>query len=145
MIVSGQVDVGAALALDAWKTGRFRSLALETQGCTPRVIASGPKGEHVSISCAEELFALIALANAALPATDARKITPSMADAVHAQARELDTQIAAMRRAARRLEHHLRDESEIIARHADALEPMLALLRRVAAVLNALLPGPMTS
>ena len=139
------VDVGAALAVEAWAVGRFRGLALETRNQTPCVSAEGPAGERVSVSCAEELFAMMALANAALPVSDARRITRPLVDAVRGQADALDAQIQALRRGAQRLTRQLKDEGELLAREAEALRPTLAALRQIAAVLTALLPQPTSS
>jgi predicted nucleic acid-binding Zn-ribbon protein len=104
------------------------------------VTAEGPRGERVSIFREEELFALMALANAALPASDARKITASMVQAVRDQAEALGAQIEALRVGARRMRQHLARESELLTREADALRSSLEALRRAAAVLAALLP-----
>ena len=143
-MVQAQVGVDAALAVDAWASRRFRGLALETLNRTACVTAEGPRGERVSISAAEELFALMALANAALPATDARKITASMVDAVQEQAEVLEAQIQALRTAARRLRLHVIGESRILEAEVEALRPKLAAMRQLAALLGALLPqlGP---
>ena len=139
-MVQAQVGVGAALAVDAWAARRFRGLALETQNRTSCVTAEGPRGERVSISSAEELFALIALANDALPGTDPRKITPSMVDSIRQQAESLEIQIHALRTAARRLRLHVIGESHILDSEVDALLPHLTAMRQLAALLSALLP-----
>ena len=139
-MVQAQVGVGAALAVDAWAARRFRGLALETRDRTACVTAEGPRGERVSISSTEELFALMALSNAALPASDPRRITPIMVEAVEQQAEFLDAQIQALRTASRRLRLHVVGESQILEAEIEALRPKLSAMRQLAALLAALLP-----
>jgi hypothetical protein len=140
MIAQHDDDIRAALAADAWAQRRFRRLALETQNRASCLTAEAPTGEPVRISCAEELFALIALANAALPDSDPRKITFATVEVVQEQANTLDAEIYALQHGARRLKHHASTDSEILSRQAEALRPKVSALRQVVAVLRALLP-----
>lgn len=139
-MVQAHVGVQSALAVDAWAARRFRGIALETRDRTPCVTAEGPRGERVIISDADELFALMALANAALPPTDPRRITAAMVDAVEAQAQYLDAQIQALRVAAGRLRLHVVGESHILDAEIEAIRPNLSALRQIGALLSALLP-----
>lgn len=139
-MVQAQVGVGAALAVDAWAARRFRGLALETGDRTACVTAEGPRGERVSISNTEELFALMALANAALPASDPRRITAAMVEAVEQQADFLEAQMHALRAAARRLRLHVLGESHILEVEVEAIRPKVAAMRQLAGLLAALLP-----
>jgi len=104
------------------------------------VTAEGPRGERVSISDAEELFALMALANAALPPTDPRRITTALVEAVEAQAQYLEAQTQALRAAARRLRLHVVGESHILEAEVEAIRPTLMAMRQLGALLSALLP-----
>ena len=139
-MVQAHERVQSALAVDAWAARRFRGIALETGDRTACLTAEGPRGERVSISDAEELFALMALANAALPSTDPRRITRAMVEAVEAQAQYLDAQIQALRIAARRLRLHVVGESHILEAEIEAIRPNLIAMRQIAALLAALLP-----
>jgi len=139
-MVQAHDRVQSALAVDAWAARRFRGIALETRDRTACVTAEGPRGERVSISDADELFALMALANAALPPTDPRRITTAMVDAVESQAQYLDAQIQALRTAARRLRLHVVGESHILEAEIEAIRPNLIAMRQIAALLSALLP-----
>jgi hypothetical protein len=141
-MVQAHVGVQSALAVDAWAARRFRGIALETRDRTACVTAEGPRGERVIISDADELFALMALANAALPPTDARRITAAMVEAVEAQAQYLEAQIHALRVAAGRLRLHVVGESHILEAEIEAIRPNLCALRQIGALLSALLPQP---
>ena len=139
-MVQAHVGVQSALAVDAWAARRFRGIALETRDRTACVTAEGPRGERVSISDADELFALMALSNAALPATDPRRITVGMVDAVEAQAQYLDAQMQGLRAAARRLRLNMVAESDILEAEIEAIRPNLSAMRQIGALLSALLP-----
>ena len=133
------VNSSADPAKDAWARSRFHRMALEMRKRSPCVTAVGPGGERVNISSAEEVFALMALANAALPTGDERRITRPMVLALRTEVHALDREIQALEKAARRLAERLPAEGEAMAGHAQALVPRLDALRRVAAVLEALL------
>ena len=139
-MVQAHVGVQSALAGDAWAARRFRGIALETRDRMACVTAEGPRGERVSISDAEELFALMALANAALPPTDPRRITTALVEAVEAQAQYLEAQTQAIRAAARRLRLHVVGESHILEAEVEAIRPTLMAMRQLGALLSALLP-----
>jgi hypothetical protein len=64
-----------ALAPDEWKQRRSGPIKLDVVDKYDYVVIEGPHGETVKVSGADEIFALISLANDALPADDPRKIT----------------------------------------------------------------------
>lgn len=61
-----------ALEPGEWKERRSGPISLDVG---EYVVIEGPNGETVTVSGADEIFALISLANDALPADDPRKIT----------------------------------------------------------------------
>jgi hypothetical protein len=66
-----------ALEPGEWKLRRSGPISLDVDDSLDYVVIEGPSGETVTVSGADEIFALISLANDALPADDPRKITHS--------------------------------------------------------------------
>ena len=60
-----------------WKQRRSGPISLDVIDSAEYVVIEGPNGETVTVSGADEIFALISLANDALPHEDPRKITHS--------------------------------------------------------------------
>ena len=83
------IEIAPALEPADWERQRYGSIALDDAGQTPRLIVTDPNGQVVRVSGGDELFALMALANEALPANDPRKLTRDIADAVCASCDEL--------------------------------------------------------
>ena len=112
-----------ALEPEEWKQRRSGPISLDVIGSFDYVVIEGPQGETVTVTGTEEIFALISLANDALPEHDPRKITHSWLARVEA----------------------IRD---MIRDMADRGDPTLAPLRRelsdgwdqMAQVLSAILP-----
>jgi hypothetical protein len=63
-----------ALEPGEWKVRRSGPISLDLEHCD-YVVIEGPGGETVKVSGADEIFALISLANDALPPDDPRRIT----------------------------------------------------------------------
>lgn len=70
-----QIEIAPALEEQEWKDLRCGCIAIDQVGDETHIVVTDPDGEVVSVSGPQELFALIALANAALPDGDPRKIT----------------------------------------------------------------------
>jgi hypothetical protein len=70
-----RIDIAPALDPEQWARRRCGSLAIEQVDDEVHVVVADPDGEVVSVSGSAELFALMALANDALPDRDPRKIT----------------------------------------------------------------------
>ena len=68
-----------ALAPDEWERRRSGAVAIDQIGDEVHVVVTDPDGQLVSVSDPDEIFALIALANDALPEDDPRKITKGLA------------------------------------------------------------------
>jgi hypothetical protein len=64
-----------ALAPEEWKQRRSGPISLDVLGSLDYVVIEGPSGESVTVNGADEIFALISLANDALPEHDPRKIS----------------------------------------------------------------------
>jgi hypothetical protein len=64
-----------ALEPGEWKERRSGPISLDVGDTFDYVVIEGPSGETVTVSGADEIFALISLANDALPLDDPRKIT----------------------------------------------------------------------
>jgi hypothetical protein len=64
-----------ALEPEQWKVRRSGPISLDVIGRDEYVVIEGPNGETVTVSGTDEIFALISLANDALPADDPRKIS----------------------------------------------------------------------
>lgn len=66
-----------ALEPSQWKERRSGPISLDVIDSAEYVVIEGPNGETVTVSGVDEIFALISLANDALPRHDPRKITHS--------------------------------------------------------------------
>lgn len=66
-----------ALEPGEWKERRSGPISLDVIDSAEYVVIEGPNGETVTVSGVDEIFALISLANDALPQDDPRKITHS--------------------------------------------------------------------
>jgi hypothetical protein len=66
-----------ALTPDEWKNRRAGSVAIDAVDDDVHLVVRDPDDEIVSVSGNDELWALIALANAALSDGDPRKFTPA--------------------------------------------------------------------
>ena len=64
-----------ALSPDEWRRRRSGALSIHLVGDETHVVVADPDEQLVSVSGAEALHALAALANDALPNDDARKLT----------------------------------------------------------------------
>jgi hypothetical protein len=94
-----------ALEPGQWKERRSGPISLDVIENAEYVVIEGPHGETVTVSGVDEIFALISLANDALPRDDPRKITHSwlarveaIRDMLIALASEGDRQLEAERR-----------------------------------------------
>jgi hypothetical protein len=77
-------DLGVAIMSEAirpalgpgeWKLRRSGPISLDVVDRIDYIVIEGPAGETVKVTGADEIFALISLANDALPPDDPRKIT----------------------------------------------------------------------
>jgi hypothetical protein len=76
------IEIGPALEPEEWVDRRFGAIsrdAIEGSG-DESVVITDPGGRETSVSGSNELFALIALANDAMPNHDTRKITPRVVE-----------------------------------------------------------------
>ena len=64
-----------ALEPAQWKMRRSGPISLDVVDRIDYIVIEGPNGETVKVTGADEIFALISLANDALPPDDPRKIT----------------------------------------------------------------------
>ena len=64
-----------ALEPGEWKVRRSGPISLDVVDRIDYIVIEGPNGETVKVTGADEIFALISLANDALPPDDPRKIT----------------------------------------------------------------------
>jgi len=64
-----------ALEQGEWRERRSGPISLDVIDRNDYIVIEGPSGETVKVSGADEIFALISLANDALPEDDPRKIT----------------------------------------------------------------------
>ena len=68
-------SIRPALEPAEWKVRRSGPISLDVVDRNDYIVIEGPGGETVKVSGADEIFALISLANDALPEDDPRKIT----------------------------------------------------------------------
>jgi hypothetical protein len=94
-----------ALEPEEWKQRRSGPISLDVIGSFDYVVIEGPNGESVTVTGADEIFALISLANDALPEDDPRKITPgwlarveAIRDMISDMAEKSDPTLAPLRR-----------------------------------------------
>ena len=94
-----------ALEPEEWKQRRSGPISLDVIGSFDYVVIEGPNGETVTVNGADELFALISLANDALPLDDPRKIThgwlarvEAIRDMIRDMADKSDPTLAPLRR-----------------------------------------------
>ena len=64
-----------ALEPGEWRARRSGPISLDVVDLIDYIVIEGPNGETVKVTGADEIFALISLANDALPPDDPRKIT----------------------------------------------------------------------
>jgi len=69
-------SIRPALGPAQWKARRSGPISLDVVDRIDYIVIEGPNGETVKVTGADEIFALISLANDALPPDDPRKITP---------------------------------------------------------------------
>lgn len=69
------IEIAPALEPEEWKHRRSGSVSIDYVDGETHIVVTDPDGEIVSVSGPAEVFALMALANAALPDGDPRKIT----------------------------------------------------------------------
>jgi hypothetical protein len=82
------VDIAPALAATEWAERRAGSISLDAARPQQRLVLSPETGTDAAVSGSREIFALIALANQALPEDDSRKITAAKLDALREAVRE---------------------------------------------------------
>lgn len=67
-------EIRPALEPREWRERRSGAISLDVVNDFDYVVIEGPSGETVKVSGADDIFALISLANDAMPADDPRKI-----------------------------------------------------------------------
>ena len=94
-----------ALEPAEWKVRRSGPISLDVVDTTDYIVIEGPNGETVKVTGADEIFALISLANDALPPDDPRKIShgwlariETIRDMIRDLALSGDTSLAPLRR-----------------------------------------------
>ena len=113
------IEIAPALEPEEWKNRRCGPVSLDRVDGEVHVVVTDPDGEIVSVSGPAEVFALMALANDALPDGDPRKLTRASVRLL----RELTTDCWAGHRAAK--------EREALAQLARSLEALLPPPRQV--------------
>jgi len=68
-------NIPPALSAEEWRVRRFGPVAIETVGEETQLVVRDGDGDGMSIAGIDEKFALMALANDALPDGDPRKFT----------------------------------------------------------------------
>ncbi len=68
------IEIAPALEPDEWKQRPCAAVSIDHVDWETHVVVTDPDGELVSVSSPAEVFALMALANDALPSGDPRKI-----------------------------------------------------------------------
>ena len=93
-----------ALEPGEWKLRRSGPISLDVVDRIDYIVIEGPGGETVKVTGADEIFALISLANDALPPDDPRKIThgwlariETVRDMIHDLAASGDPKLASLR------------------------------------------------
>ena len=93
-----------ALEPGEWKLRRSGPISLDVVDRIDYIVIEGPGGETVKVTGADEIFALISLANDALPPDDPRKIThgwlariETVRDMIHDLAESGDPKLASLR------------------------------------------------
>lgn len=108
------IEIAPALGPEEWTHRRCGAVSIDHVSDETHVVVRDPDGEVVSVSGAAEVFALMALANDALPSGDPRKIT-------RAKVRALITIASDMWMGHRSREH--REALEQLAQTMNALLP----------------------
>ena len=75
MLAGMPIEIAPALEPEEWTHRQCGAMAIDRADGEAYVVVREPDGEFVSVSGTEELFALMALANDALPDGDSRKFT----------------------------------------------------------------------
>lgn len=83
------IAIAPALEPADWAQRRRGAIAIDPHADTARVVVTDGGGQAVRVSGSDALFALMALANDALPDGDPRKLTRAVAEAVCASCDEL--------------------------------------------------------
>ena len=83
------IAITPALEPADWAQRRRGAIAIDPHAETARVVVTDGDGQAVRVSGSDALFALMALANDALPDGDPRKLTRDVAEAVCASCDEL--------------------------------------------------------
>jgi hypothetical protein len=73
-------EIAPALKPEEWQYRESGALAVHGVGDEVHVVIHDPDDQLVTVSGPHELFALIALANDALPVMDMRKVTPRIVE-----------------------------------------------------------------
>ncbi len=76
-------QIAPALEPEEWKHRRCGPVSLDQVDGETHVVVTDPDGELVSVSGPAEVFALMALANDALPDGDPRKICRTWIELIH--------------------------------------------------------------
>lgn len=77
-------EIAPALEPEEWTHRRCGAVSLDSVDGETHVVVTDPDGEIVSVNGPAEVFALMALANDALPDGDPRKITRETVKLLHA-------------------------------------------------------------
>jgi hypothetical protein len=98
-------EIRPALEPAEWKVRRSGPISLDVVDRVDYIVIEGPNGETVKVTGADEIFALISLANDALPPDDPRKIThdwlariETIRDMIRDMADGTDESLVALRR-----------------------------------------------
>ena len=93
-----------ALEPEEWKQRRSGPISLDVIGSFDYIVIEGAHGETVTVRGADEIFALISLANDALPEDDPRKISQAwlarvetIRDMIRDMAEKSDPKLAPLR------------------------------------------------
>jgi hypothetical protein len=89
-------EIAPALEPEEWRHRRCGAVSLDRVDAETHVVVRDPDGEIVSVSGPAEVFALMALANAALPDGDPRKITRELTQQLRAEPAAVALKVASL-------------------------------------------------
>ena len=90
------IEIAPALEPEEWRARRCGPVSIDRVDGETHVLVTDPDGEIVSVSGPEEVFALLALANDALPDGDPRKISRQWVRELRDDHPEIATVLAAL-------------------------------------------------
>lgn len=132
------IDIAPALEPADWQRHQYRSIALDGDGRKSQLVVTDSDGQVVRVAGSDELFALMALANDALPEGDPRKLTRAVADAVSESCDDLSAHAEIFLALLRPAQGEAADAGEVEREALASFRRRCALLGQAALTLRAL-------